>query len=228
MNPASSRQMLISSDYPADKVILLTSGSFSLPGSNYPTINIPHTLPFTPLISGSWSTTSDFSITYELDSGPLSFSDPTFRFNQYVGAAVNSNNIRINAGNNLAGGVTIYYRLFYLQPEGFEDSETEHTASSGSDFLVNTDQVITKLFAAGSISQAATGASIVTQTLAHNLGVLPQVTAWENVAGYVRPITTASNNGIVASIAVDTVNVYFITELFSNAKTYLYRVYLDV
>ena len=218
---------VLNTDYPVDKVIYLLSGSFSLPGSTYPVINVPHNLPFPPLLGGSWSLTPDFLVCYELDSGPISFADTTFVNTQYMGAAADSTNVRINAGNNVATGVTIYYRIYGLQPTGYPTADIPVLSASGDDFLLNTDYNLTKLFTADVVSQPATTTPAATITVNHNIGYIPQVVVWEEVSGYIRPMTLADTFVIAASTTVTSTTVSFFTPEFSSAKKYHYRIYLD-
>lgn len=66
---ADPKNFLLNSDYPIDKVIKVISGSFTANANVYTTINVPHNLPELPLIIPQWSTTPDFSIVYDNDSG---------------------------------------------------------------------------------------------------------------------------------------------------------------
>lgn len=219
------RNFLVNSDYPLDKVVYRTTGSFSL--ATYfdsKTTTIPHGLPFTPLVSMSWSTTSDFSVCYEAGSGPA----PTDSTRHYLGITgdvyADATNIVINSSNFISSATTIYYRIFAFAPSTYT-SDVSSTQDTGDNFVLNTDYNYTKLLTSGKLTLAST------DTVTHSLGYIPQVQTWVEAAdGKVYP--PQSNMTLyypgTAEVGVKTTTTTLVFSGLAAGYTYgHYRIYMD-
>lgn len=162
MNPEGAKNTLLNSDYPIDKIIGYSVGSQTVSGSSFPDINVPHGFGFKPLFYIKWSTTPDFSISYE-ETG-ISFNQVSLN-----GYADNTNIVLIPFNNTLSS-VTFYYRIIYFMPSNIDVSNAQ-TQSSFDDFVINTDYNYTKIFSQGISSSSSV-------TIDHNLGYYPQVEVW--------------------------------------------------
>lgn len=167
---------LYNSDFVQDKAILLTSGSFTIPT---PTAGFTHTiahgLSFVPLVGGSWSTSSDFSVSYNFGSGTTPSSNPSGSlFDISLEVFADATNIIIVPFNVSGSSQLVYVRIFGIEPSD-SDEDLASTSSSGDVFAFNTDQNYTKPYETGAITGLTSSS---TTTVTHNIGQVPQVTAW--------------------------------------------------
>lgn len=188
------RNFLLNTDYPLDKVIYRSTGSFAI-GAGFATASasISHGLSFTPLPVLQWSTSSDFSVVYEAGSGPA----PDDIISNIVGIAVDctadSNSIDISASNFNTSAYTIYYRVFCFMPSDV-NADVNSTQDEGDNFVLNTDQNYAKLFDSGKLLLSSS------TTVTHSLGYEPQVFMWiESAAGTIFTPFTALNNSSATS-----------------------------
>lgn len=225
-----ARNFSISSDYPIDKVIYMTSGSVTISGYNYNDVTIPHGLPFTPLTTDIYSLTPSFDTSYEYNSGPVQ-TDPLLSspFLYNTGSESDSTNITLRHTNNSPSSVTIYYRVYGFMPSTVNE-EAAWTASVADNFVMNSDYNYTKLFDAGVTAYSDIPDSI--ETINHNLGYRPQVMAWseESSVVYSRNFTSlypdGSNDG--GAIYIDENSIIFQRQFFLfNASRLHYRIYID-
>lgn len=222
-----AKNFLLTTDFPLDKVIYLNSGSVTI---NFPTagqqIVIPHNLPFTPLVSGSWALNPTFSTLYEYGSGTFPSNDiGSSVFNISMDIKADTTNITILPTNVSGSSFILYYRVFGLQPSD-NNSDLLPTASSGDNFVLNTDYNYTKLYLNDVILNATTG----TYTVLHNLGYLPQVMAWVEDTGYTIPIDVSEapdTFGIYVTCIVNTTSIQFIVPAFLTIDRIDYRLYID-
>ena len=173
---SNAKQMLLSSDYPLDKVVGIKNGSrgvASFPGTS--TIVVPHGLPFAPLFIGQWSLSPDFSVTYEFGSGPVG---NVLRFNYSVSSYIFSDatNLTMEVSNFLDNPITFYYRIYMFQPTTYNVA-LPFTAAQADTFTLNTDYNYTKLFMSGHINSPAPTNNVIT----HGLGYAPQVIYWDEL-----------------------------------------------
>lgn len=162
MNPQDAQKTLLNTDYPIDKICGYSTGSFSISAFNSTTITVPHGFSFIPLFFLKWSTTSDFSISY--DEIGVSFNYLA------VNANADANNIYLFPFNNTGSSVTIYYRLIYFMPSNVNVLAAQ-TQSSLDDYVLNTDYNYTKIYEEDYVAASSA-------TITHNLGYYPQVEAW--------------------------------------------------
>lgn len=165
-----SRNLILDTDYPLDQVIYLKTGQFSGSGTSF-----AHNLGFTPLIVGTWSTSSTFPISMEGGYPGYEVFDPTA---EYITFGANSTNISINRLTSQTG--TRYFRIYGFMPTNVNVDVAE-TVSQSNNNIFNTDYNYTKIFLEG----IATPSGSAT-TINHNLGYRPQVSAWiEQASGYI-------------------------------------------
>lgn len=213
-NPTTAKDMLVTSDYPLDKVVYLNSGSGSIASGG--TITIAHGLSFTPLTGLVWSTTSDFSISYSDNSGSFPSGNPGFFYSLQVAVSSDSTNIYLDA-NGTAGSTTIYYRIFAFQPDD-SNVDLPGTSSTADDFTISTDYNYSKLFEASHF----TGSAGSTTTISHNIGELPKVLTWYKVGTRTYPVAFMSVDGIQTEVT--TTSIIIKNNLFVSAVIY-YRAY---
>ena len=187
-----SRNFLLNTDYPLDKIIYMTSGSFTVPsgGGLGASQSVAHGLDFVPLMCGNWSNDSDFSSTKEMAIYEYGDLDGMQAY-----CYADGTNVTVSSINYGSSDKTIYYRVYGFMPSNVNDTAPS-TSSASDDFVLNTDYNYTKLLA-----EEYHDASSGNVTITHSLGYRPQVIAWraddptfvfqENVAGYVN-ITTSN------------------------------------
>lgn len=243
-NVQRAKDFLLTTDFPLDKVTFLRTGSVTLnntPGTSTSSFSINHGLPFTPLVMGNWSLSSDFSTTYEYNSGPfpytgagpgifsrvLAFGPP---FATPVGGA-NSTNILVNYINT-SSAVTAYYRMYAFMPDGLADLDVASTAAASDDFIINTDYNYTKLYMSGTIPVPSLPNSF---TINHNLGYRPQVNVWMRDISDNRtyPLEFQINDAIYPppsleiTVSVTTSAVVIYLPSTADVSDVYYRIYLD-
>lgn len=226
-----AKNFRITTDYPLDHVIYLNSGSATI---NFPTagqlVTIPHNLPFTPLVSGNWSLTSDFSVSYEYGSGTFPSNNAAAQiFNIKMDIYADATNVYISPVNVSGSPQVIYYRVFGLEPSDSQ-ADIPFTASSGDPFVLNSDYNYTKLYQEG-VSNSPPIPS--TQTVSHNLGYRPQVMPWvTNSLNQRRPIDSTSISVITGQpqdvgAIVTTTALDFELDSLSNVTRIDERIYID-
>ena len=230
----SQKQMILTSDTPIDKIVLLKSGSFTLPGSSSAYVTpIPHGLPFTPLCSGNWSTVSNFSIQYEFSSGTYPSSNPGYVFNAIMNVYADSTNIYIDA-DNIGSSMTVYYRVFGFEPAS-SLANVPAVASQGDVYMINSDYLNPKLYLNGSVNLPATSGSEVFTYVQHDIGTIPQVMGWVTYSTFngsglvnaVHPVGTSNYNSQGVTLIVGEAAIAFSSPPFIDAHTAYYRIYLD-
>jgi hypothetical protein len=219
-----ARNFSLNTDNPLDQVIWLYSDSKAISGTTSGTITIPHGLPFTPLVSGSWSLDSDFGVLYEYSSGTLPSGNATSSlYGRSVRVSADSTNVYL-AWTNTLSATTIYLRLFAFQPSD-EDHELEPTAASGDVFAFSSDYNYAKLLDAD-FENVSAGDTVV---IPHNLGYRPQVLAWaRDMSGRVSPMDYQDNNNDSwTDVVVTSTSVTFVVPLSASIDRIDYRIYAD-
>jgi hypothetical protein len=207
-----SRNLLLDTDYPLDKIIYMTSGSFSAAGGGgLDTVyEITHNLGFTPLVIGTWSTDIGFSTSREGGFFAFEGTDPNTIYTQFF---ANSTKITVTTSNPTASSVTIYYRIYAFTPSDV-NLDASFTTSVADIFALNTDYNYTKLYSSG----IATAAAITTIT--HGLGYRPQVMAWIKDGSAAYGTSMVVDMGYVKATATTVV-------ITSPNKDIHYRIYAD-
>lgn len=227
-NPLNAKEFLLSTDFPLDKVVFLTSGSYVVPspvaGNK---LTIPHGLPFIPLVSGSWDVTPSFSTNYDYYTGTIPSSNPATPFNLELDITADATNIYINPINVTGSPQTVYYRIFALEPSDSQ-ANLPSTVASADSFILNTDYNYTKLYLDGVITGIGFPSTF---TVTHGLGYPPQVLAWQtDPFNGLKPAEQASmvaGSPNDTAVVVDNSNVTFLIGAASNVTRIDYRIYID-
>ena len=162
--------LLLTTDKPLDKVVYLHTEAVAIAAYDYNDVTIAHGLSFLPLVNAQWSTSPDFSTSYNIGGGPNTGASRSYN----TGIAADATNVYINTTNNTASAVTLYFRIYGLMLNTVND-DAPHTASSGDSFVLNTDYNYTKLVAAGTVTGPSSGYQII--NVDHSLLYRPQVSA---------------------------------------------------
>lgn len=217
--------LLLTTDKPLDKVVYLHTEAVAIAAYDYNDVTIAHGLSFLPLVNAQWSTSPDFSTSYNIGGGPNTGASRSYN----TGIAADATNVYINTTNNTASAVTLYFRIYGLMPNTVND-DAPHTASSGDSFVLNTDYNYTKLVAAGTVTGPSSGYQII--NVDHSLLYRPQVSAWVTRAGRTAPYIY--NQLYDSPPPFDTVNIHvsstqvvFAFEDVLAAYTVYYRIYGD-
>ena len=235
---ADARNFLLNSDYPVDKIAYLYEGSYTVTTSAGDKQTIAHGLPFTPLVHGGWSTTSNFSTTYTFGTGSIPTSDPTVAiYDIIVSVAADDTNIYILPFNVSGGSQLIYYRVHGFEPSDSTEN-VDLTINAEDNLQLSTDYNYTKLLENGTFATSPPD----TTTVTHSLGYVPQVSTWvkesfyfftpfNNIADVTHPaygvsITSGSVSGGLGVVPTTT-NVSFETPSGSNIENVHYRIYAD-
>lgn len=203
------RKFLLNTDYEMDKIIYFKDGNLNVGDYN---VQIPHGLGFTPLVFGVCSFNSDFS-----DPRSIPYSYNTNSTSIAFNVQADSTNITIGYTNTSGTPAKIYYRLYAFEPSN-STATIAPTNTSAKTFVLNTDYNYCKLYKKG----ISNGDS----TIAHNLGYVPQVLAWEESGGYIVPIDTSTPEDPITNtptyISVSTSNI-----TTHGYGTVYYRIYYD-
>lgn len=233
---STAKNFLLDTDYPLDMVVYLITGSITLSATSSGVAQIPHGLDFAPLCSGSWSLTSDFSVQYEYDSGTfpsnnigVSLFDQTLSLSTSLfgnSGGADTTNINILWINNNAASMTAYYRIYALGPPD-QAVMAPYTASSGDNFILNTDYNYTKLYINSTQSLSASN----TYTTPLGLLYVPQLGLWTRRTsdGKVCPYDTQNVQSSFFDFAVSVSGSSLVLQTDSPTtinKSYT-RIYLD-
>lgn len=231
-----AKNFLLTTDFPLDKIIYLAEGSFALGAfpSLAVTTNVPHGLPFIPLMNMIWSTDPNFSVSYTAGSGPPTTDILVSNLGATSSIYSDITNVVITAQNFLLTPITFYYRLYAFEPSD-SSADLSPTANSADNFVLNTDYNYTKLYIDSKLTLS------LSTTITTALGYIPQVEAWaerpasgpllrrisppdtnSNVLNY-STITPTGNFGFIA-----TNNAFQFLSFGTPAADFLHaRIYLD-
>ena len=211
-----ARNFLLNTDYPIDKISGYYEGSETVlaGGTSAPTVT--HGLGYRPLYFMKWSTTPDFSISYD-ELGVSTINNLSFN------AQTSNTTLFLFAGNNTASTVTFYYRVVYFMPPDV-DLDAPITAPDLESLQFSTDFNYTKIFAEG-INASATG------TINHNLGYYPQVEVWYIRASDSRCVhvvaTQVYSVGASEPVCEVTTSSIILSDPGGIVSSWYYKVYVD-
>lgn len=197
----ASNNLLVNSHYPMPWIVWKQEYSLSVSAGGYDYQQLPHGLPFTPLLIGQWSTSRNFDPSYDLEiSVPGGSTGGQVETMCSVGASASS--IDITLLNNATVARTFYFRLMAFAPPGYtgEVSPVEYS----SPFRFNSHFRYQQLLMAGETKGP----------IAHNLGYLPQARIWTNYAGHVAPFAGILTTTTLSCAAED--------------YNYYYHIYKDI
>jgi hypothetical protein len=193
-----------------DKIVGVWQGSISATTSGTAT-NIPHGLPFAPLLFGRWSTTSDFASSR--DFGVLLYGSPSL---DSIDIYANSANIVMTP--LVSSNKTLYYRVYAFAPA---DDKSDLSPTVAGNLQFNSDNNYMKLFVADKVTLTSS-----VQNIYHNLGYLPLVMLWNENSNGVFPFNVdvwdpASATCVVTNTALQV--------QLGNLETGIlhYRIYYD-
>jgi hypothetical protein len=225
---ANARYFLQNTDYPADQVVYLTSGSYVIPGTSTGNIQtIPHGLPFIPLVGGNFSLTSDFSLTYEYSTGPLTSPiNPNAVYDVVANVYADATNVYVSADTPSVGSKTIYYRIYGFQPSTNTSSLT-NIANQGDVFVLQTDYNLTKLYLNDTVQLPDTSGAAAQVNIYHGLGYIPQAQVWIQANGYVHPAPSSNLLASQTVISPGLTNLSFGIPIGDLTHQAWYRIYVD-
>lgn len=168
---ANAEKFLFDSDYPMPYLTYFGTTTQTVGGMEYyKTAQIAHNLPFTPLLIGQWSTSADFSISYDLAMSIPQFLGGQPSIASIVGA--DSSSIWFDLTNNTGSDVTFYYRLAAFSPPSY--SGMVDAVDGAGNYKFNSDFNYLKIYRQGMTSVS----SSTVATIAHDLGYVPQSRIW--------------------------------------------------
>lgn len=215
-----SKDMLISSDFPLDKVIYIGGHQVTLGNFENEFIAIPHNLGFTPLVTAQWSTDANFSVAYGINGGPSVGADRAFDTSIDATGDV----INLLTQNRSGSSATIYYRIFAFVPSNV-NPESDFTSVVGDDFIINTDYNYMKLFDTG-VSTIGVGQTV---SISHGLGYYPRVMVWHTFGSGLRPhFLNYADESIGLFVRLTTTELILHNkDTFSGSLQVHYRIYSD-
>lgn len=216
--------MVLTSQYPLDKVIYQHTLSIPIPAFDFADVNILHGLAFTPLVRMQWSTDPNFTTAYGPDGGPR---DSTGSPGYQTGVYAIGNRIFVTTTNRFATPVTLYIRIFGFMPSN-ANASVPSTSVQGAKFVFNTAYNYMKLFSKG-ITSVPSGSAV--RTVNHGLGYIPTVMLWgENTLGtfpfVFNNVFPFSGSGEF-NIDIDTQNVTYTADSTFDPIVMHHRIYLD-
>lgn len=216
----NASKMVLSTDYPGDKIVYVKTGSLVIPASSTVTDSFAHELLFAPLLDGTWSTAIDFisATSYDLGTGPIS--TVAFQpFNTWLEASANATTVTVTGENPSGSSVTAYYRIYGLEPSNV-NLDAPFTNNLVDSFTLNSDYNYTKLLD----KDRVTTDTSITNELGHRV----QVMAWEEIGGTITKKNVNYPNFGDTYISVSTTEVSITFDPFATPGIAVhYRVYLD-
>jgi len=214
INPA---HFLVNTDKPMDKIVYIKETSVAT-GAGID-VTIPHGLSFIPLPMMQWSTSADFSVAYEPDTGPFPSANPGYAFESVLTVEANATNLVVRY-NGIIPNLPAYVRIFAFAPHDFT-GDTPATASQGDSFVLNSGYNYMKLITANKVSVASGATSTISQTT----GITPHVLAWTEFSGTILPVNLSYplNN---VTIEPTTASIIIRNESFLDYTVH-YRMYYN-
>jgi len=223
MTPDNANKTLINSDYPLDKVVFMASGSFTEPSGGFGEYNVPHGLPFRPLLVGTWSTDPNFTISYE--AGTSGFTDLSIA---QLTIQSTTNTIRLLPTNYTGSTITYYWRVFGFMPSDV-NLDASFTAAQADLFAMSSEYNYTKLWQEGVLLWNGT-----TQTINHGFGYRPQVDIWfeqELNSNLLTRWYQGIDNSFMGTDSVQVTDTQIIFRFLSSGgvagRKWFYRIYQD-
>lgn len=217
-----SRDMLVSSDYPLDKIVYMGSGSIVSASGSSTGASVPHELTYRPMIIASWSLDSDFSTSK--DAGFPQYADFSL---PYLEVTSDYTNINITPMNLTGSTITQYWRAFGFMPPDVNEV-SGFTASEADSFVINTEYNYSKLFLTAKVDLSSGNVSVP-----HNLGYRPQIEIWGQ-SSFDPSILMNERYGVTSTdpfinrIVVTNTSIEFLKGTQPGLQTvYYYRIYTD-
>lgn len=225
MNPSAANQMILSSDYAGDKVILLRQDTYTSFGSFY---SFAHGLPFIPLISLVWSLSPTFDTTYTVGGGPAS-PNGFIAFDPLCGSAW-ATSTTVFADFRVYGSFSAIYVRVYAREPSDTSFDLPFTSIQADSFVYNSEFNYTKVLAAGVTPYSSTPSSVEAYT--HNLGYYPQCEVWYQNSDGVWALSNLNTDDSVGyfttASSVTTTDLIMRRDPFPGSpQRFHYRVYVD-
>lgn len=215
-----ARKFIFSSDNPMPYFVYYTTHTVVALANTTTSTQISHGLPFTPLLVGYWSDSSDFSSANDVNA-------EKFGAGGIISARVKADaeNIYIDSWNSGDSPITIHLKLWAYAPpdyDGQAEAVTDYTK-----FYFDTDCKYLELAKSGIATEQDSPSEVE-----HGLGYIPQCRVWRRyrIGGkeYVEPQdatlfpdeTYANNASFWANESV-----LHLGRLASNAICYYYHIY---
>lgn len=228
MNP--TRNFLLNTDYPIDKIVYLSEGEWTPTGFDAETgqanagfmletgILAPH------MVGGEW-TDDDWETSYPIGSarytGEWYQRTPTApiyeKYTNVLGFGYADNEAYISIST--AYSKTIKYRAYIFIPESYWDAIVQKTASLSSPLVLDTRNNYPKLVADGIVQLTAN----TPVTFYHNLGFKPLIRVWQSFATTSLPDATFTANSSSVAKLTET-ELTFETDV---ERFVYYRMYAD-
>lgn len=165
------RKFKFSSDYPLpyftyqlNRTIVATSSSS--------TVQIPHNLPFIPMLIGYWGRNSDLSDSSDIGAAVYVDNGQIGGTIIKLNARADNNNIYLDVNNGPGSPVTIYVKLYAYVPPDYDGNATAVTDSTN--FLFSTDYNYLELAKVGTTTDHDDAVEIQ-----HGLNYVPQCKLWK-------------------------------------------------
>lgn len=217
-----SRDFLLTTDFPLDKVVYMDSGSVAVPTGSIATTEVSHNLPFRPMVIGTWSLDANFSTS--IDEGIPQYADLNA---PYLAMSSTPEFLRLTPYNVTGSTLTFYWRAYGFMPPNVNEVAT-FTSAEADDFVMNTDYSYSKLLDTGIVNLSSSSASV-----SHNLGYRPQVEVW-GASTISSPVLvkhtfgTSSTDNMSNRITVSESSLNFIKGTAPTLEeAYYYRIYAD-
>jgi hypothetical protein len=202
---------------PIDKIVCMVTGSFTVGGHAQVTDSPVHTLPFTPLMDCTWSTSPDFTLSYDAGSGKVpTIGGPPYDYSLDI--AADGTDVIATGTNNTGSSVTMYYRAFGVEPSNSAGT-VPYTSSLADKFEFYTAYNYTKLMHEDRVTSHT--------VYNHNLGRRPKVNVWEETiaTGIIRKKNeTLVYDATSSRVSVSTTDV---DVSVASGTAIHYRVYYD-
>lgn len=230
----------LNTDYDTDKIIYLETATATIDINGAASVTLgsggtvtyngfgdaffDHGLPYRPLLLYTWSTSSDFSVSYTHESRYESLTTSVYTRDD---TAVTLTGIRPGGGIS-----TVYFRIYGLQRPGATGELSPPNESLYTNHLkYSTDLNYMKIVTEGVTGTISPGSS---ETISHSLGYRPRVVAWvkDPSTGYEfyhnLSITDLSAGGITVTVKPTTTDVVIANPAVSLSSSIVtYKVYLD-
>lgn len=220
-----ARNFLLSTDYPMPVICWEKSGSVSnISAYAIKSTTVAHGLPFTPLIIGIWSESSNFTPCYDISNN---MGEASLNGNLTLNAiGANSTNVLVEAYNGASSKKTLYFKLWAFVPPDYVD-EVPNIYDTTS-FQLSTDYNYPKIIQQGTVDIAKN----TTATIPHELGYVPQAKVWgpdmiySNRVGFLQRIVRPSSAGGNYGPYINSNNLYIRNNGTAAGKFY-YMIFGD-
>lgn len=208
------RDFLLNTDYEMDKIVFFHEGSLGVNEN----ADIPHNLPFTPLVFGVCAFNADFSDARTIPYEQITQAN-TIQFETYA----DSTKIHVDFTNFESSPARVYYRIYAFEPSN-SAADVPYTSPYARQFILNTDYNYCKL------KQTGVANGNTSTTIPHGLGYLPMVMVWSEKDGQIKPEVTNFWNDPYSNLPFGTlVTEAAVTFEYSDTGNNLihYRIYYD-